>query len=296
MILYDYWRSSSAWRVRIALHFKGIAFERRVVNLIKDGGEQHGADFHALNPLAPGAGADRPTTARAPSRSRWRSSPTWKSAFRRRRCCRRTPWLRARARQLAEMVNAGIQPLQNLAVLDHVQAGGMDRNEWARHFIARGPRGAGGRRARDGGRVPGRRRRRAWPTLYLIPQLYNARRFDVDLAPLPDAAAGRIGVRGAARLRRRAPRRAVGRGADSPNVTRPATTPRKSEASGARNHRYRSMPRALARELLRPGAMTTTRVTMIRLLLVAPPHRRRVRRLVAARTRRRQSFAPTRSA
>ena len=41
MILYDYWRSSSAWRVRIALHWKGIAFERRVVNLIKDGGEQH---------------------------------------------------------------------------------------------------------------------------------------------------------------------------------------------------------------------------------------------------------------
>ena len=33
MILYDYWRSSSAWRVRIALHLKGVAFERRVVNL-----------------------------------------------------------------------------------------------------------------------------------------------------------------------------------------------------------------------------------------------------------------------
>ena len=43
MILYDYWRSSSAWRVRIALHVKGIPFERRVVNLIKDGGEQHAA-------------------------------------------------------------------------------------------------------------------------------------------------------------------------------------------------------------------------------------------------------------
>ena len=51
MILYDYWRSSSAWRVRIALHWKGIAFERRVVNLIKDGGEQHSDEFRALNPL-----------------------------------------------------------------------------------------------------------------------------------------------------------------------------------------------------------------------------------------------------
>ena len=50
MIFYDYWRSSSAWRVRIALHLKGIPFERRVVNLIKDGGEQHASEFRALNP------------------------------------------------------------------------------------------------------------------------------------------------------------------------------------------------------------------------------------------------------
>src|SRR4029079_5917215 len=62
MILYDYWRSSSAWRVRIALHYKAIPFERRVVNLVKDGGgEQHGDVFGALNPsrqvpvLIPGA-------------------------------------------------------------------------------------------------------------------------------------------------------------------------------------------------------------------------------------------------
>ena len=51
MILYDYWRSSSAWRVRIALHWKGIAFERRVGEPGPDGGEQHSAEFRALNPL-----------------------------------------------------------------------------------------------------------------------------------------------------------------------------------------------------------------------------------------------------
>jgi maleylpyruvate isomerase len=44
--LYDYWRSSSAWRVRIALHLKGVVYERQAVNLIAPGptgGEQHAA-------------------------------------------------------------------------------------------------------------------------------------------------------------------------------------------------------------------------------------------------------------
>jgi len=50
MILYDYWRSSSAWRVRTALHWKGVSFERRVVSLVKDGGEQHREEFQTLNP------------------------------------------------------------------------------------------------------------------------------------------------------------------------------------------------------------------------------------------------------
>ena len=182
MILYDYWRSSSAWRVRIALHWKGIPFERRVVNLIKDGGEQHSAEFHAMNPSRQvpvlitdegraiaqsmaiiGYLEDRhPTPALLPADA----------------------WLRARARQLAEMVNSGTQPLQNLTVLDHVEAGGMDRNEWARHFIARGLAALEAAAHETAGAfLVGDAVSLA--DAYLIPQLYNARRFNVDLAPIP---------------------------------------------------------------------------------------------------------------
>ena len=112
MILYDYWRSSSAWRVRIALHFKGIAFERRVVNLIKDGGEQHTDAFRALNPL--GQVPVFVTQEKDGTRTITQSmaiigyledtvpTPPLLPA---------DPWLRARARQLAEIVNAGTQPL-----------------------------------------------------------------------------------------------------------------------------------------------------------------------------------------
>jgi maleylpyruvate isomerase len=136
VILYDYWRSSSAWRVRIALHWKGIAFERRVVNLIKDGGEQHSDEFRALNPLRqvpvliPDEGA-RPIAQSmailAYLEERFPTPPLLPA----------DPWLRARARQLAEMVNAGIQPLQNLDVVQHLEAQGIDGIEFARHFNVR---------------------------------------------------------------------------------------------------------------------------------------------------------------
>ena len=49
-VLYTYWRSTAAYRVRIALHLKGIEFESRPVDLVRDGGEQHGAAYRALNP------------------------------------------------------------------------------------------------------------------------------------------------------------------------------------------------------------------------------------------------------
>ena len=48
--LYGYWRSSAAYRVRIALNLKGLAFENLPVHLAKDGGQQHAADYKALNP------------------------------------------------------------------------------------------------------------------------------------------------------------------------------------------------------------------------------------------------------
>ena len=50
MKLYGYWRSTAAYRVRIALHLKGVSFESESVHLVKNGGEQHQTDYVALNP------------------------------------------------------------------------------------------------------------------------------------------------------------------------------------------------------------------------------------------------------
>ena len=49
--MYSYWRSSCSWRVRIALELKKIDYEYRAVHLVKDGGEQHKADYQELNPM-----------------------------------------------------------------------------------------------------------------------------------------------------------------------------------------------------------------------------------------------------
>jgi maleylpyruvate isomerase len=183
MILYDYWRSSSAWRVRIALHWKGIAFERRIVNLIKDGGEQNDPAFRALNPLGQVPvlipdGSARPLTQSMAIISyleeRFPTPPLLPA----------DPFLRARARQLAEMVNAGIQPFQNAGTQAQVKALGGDPIAWAREFNVRGLAALEAASQETEGRfLVGDA-----PTIadvYLIPQLHSARRWSVELAPYP---------------------------------------------------------------------------------------------------------------
>jgi maleylpyruvate isomerase len=92
--------------------------------------------------------------------------------------------LRARARQLAEIVNSGTQPFQNLATTKKVQELGADRQRWLDHFIPRGlavleraaVETAGTFLVGDAVTIA---------DVFLVPQLYAARRFDVDLAPYP---------------------------------------------------------------------------------------------------------------
>ena len=190
MIFYDYWRSSSAWRVRIALNIKQIPVERRAVNLAPQGeaaGGQHTAEFRALNPMSQVPvlvidGAPGPPRTLTQSMAileyleeRFPSPPLLPA----------DPWLRARARQLAEMVNAGIQPMHNLSFLRRLQESGLaEPKELAGQHIARGL----GAIEAIAGETAGSFLLGDAPTLadlYLIPQLYAARRFNVDLSAFP---------------------------------------------------------------------------------------------------------------
>ena len=183
--LYSYWRSSASYRVRIGLHFKGIPFEYVPVHLVK--GEHVTEAYRALNPMG-----QVPTLERC--------SPTGDVAARFTQSVAILEYLeethpspallpanadeRARVRQVVEGVNAGIQPLQNLAVMRELTARfGYTREqnfEWAAHWIAR----CFDALERIVAGIAGRHAVGDTPTLadvFLVPQVYNARRFDLDM-------------------------------------------------------------------------------------------------------------------
>ena len=182
--LHTYWRSSCAWRVRIGLGLKGLPWEPVYVHLLKDGGQQHAADFRARNPLGqvPVLEVEEDDGSVATfSQSlailgylddRW-PEPSLVPA---------DPAGRARARMLAEMINAGIQPLQNLSVTQHLTGLGVDSGAWVKHFVTRGM-DALEAQAGDGpflvGDTPG------LAEACIVPQLYSCRRFGVDVSAYP---------------------------------------------------------------------------------------------------------------
>lgn len=184
MKLYGYWRSSSAWRVRIALHHKGLSFENIPVHLVNDGGQQRKPEHTARNPMAQvpvltveHLGAEHhlsQSLAILEYLEEVHPEPALLPA---------DAVKRAQARQLAEMVNSGIQPLQNLRVLVTLESTyGVDRLAWGRSVIADGLAAIETVAARTAGDFlvgndP------TFADLCLVPQLYNARRFSVDLEP-----------------------------------------------------------------------------------------------------------------
>jgi maleylpyruvate isomerase len=184
--LYGYWRSSSTWRVRIGLRLKGLAYETAPVNLLA--GEQHAEAYAAINPLgmvpALEVTEDGRTVRLAQSlailewlEERFPSPPLLPAA----------PLARAKARQLAELVNSSIQPLHNQLVLQRVEAAGLDRKEWGSFWVRRGLAAL----EREAAGTAGRFLVGDAPTLAdacLVPQLYAARRFGVEPAVYPTLA------------------------------------------------------------------------------------------------------------
>jgi maleylpyruvate isomerase len=183
--LHGYWRSSSTWRVRIGLGLKGLAYERHIVNLLAD--EQWSEAHRARSPLAQVPVLEVLEGGRTLTLVQSMAILEWlDERFPEPPLLPRDPAGRARVRALAEHVNSGIQPLQNSLPLKMLKQKlpGYEK-EWARFFIASGLAGLE-RAVNDGG--AGRFCHGDAPGLadcYLVPQLGNARRQDLDLAPYP---------------------------------------------------------------------------------------------------------------
>ncbi|AVT46346.1 maleylacetoacetate isomerase [Shewanella baltica] len=190
MKLYGYWRSSAAYRVRIALNLKGISAEQLSVHLVRDGGEQHKAAYSALNPLelVPTLVMDDELDADALSQSLaiieyldeiHPQSPLLPASA----------LERAQVRAMALTVACEIHPLNNLRVLQYLtQTLGVDeaaKNTWYHHWVASGFAALEILLKRHSGRYCfGDTVTLA--DLCLVPQVYNAMRFNVDLTPYPN--------------------------------------------------------------------------------------------------------------
>jgi len=182
MKLYGYYRSSCSYRVRIVLNLKGIEVEHVPVHLVRGGGEQFAPDFVAKNPMAQVPlleldSGERLAQSVAIVEYLEETVPTPP-------LLPHEPIARARVRALVEMVNSGIQPLQNTRVLGELTNRGVDPGEWGRLFVRLGLEAIERTAAASAGQfLVGDALTLA--DVYLVPQLYNGRRFGVDLSPFP---------------------------------------------------------------------------------------------------------------
>lgn len=190
MKLYSYWRSSAAYRVRIALNLKGIEAELIPVHLVKDGGQQHAPDYTALNPqhLVP-TFTDGDTVLTQSLAIVEYLDECWPEPALLPESAADRAWVRS----LAQLIACDIHPINNLRVLQYLaqelQVGDAAKKAWYRHWVIKGFEALEAMLANDertGSFCYGARAGLA--DLCLVPQVYNARRFAIDLAPYPTIA------------------------------------------------------------------------------------------------------------
>jgi maleylacetoacetate isomerase len=187
LTLYDYWRSSACYRVRIALNLKDMAYTAKPVHLLNNGGEQHSAEHRALNPqetvpvLVDGARVIRQSLAILEYLDEVHPEQSLLPAASRDR---------AHVRGLAQLVACDIHPLNNLRVMQYIEREyGVEqsaREQWMRHWIEEGLRAF--EAILDGDAATGMYCHGDAPTMAdacLIPQVYNAKRFGIDLSRYP---------------------------------------------------------------------------------------------------------------
>ena len=183
--LHSYFRSSAAYRCRIALNMKGLAHETAFVHLVKDGGQQNSPAYRALNPqaLVPTLEHDGQVLTQSLAIIEYLDE------------IEHAPPLlpgnameRAKIRAFALAIACDIHPVNNLRILSYLK-GSMQQEQdavdtWYRHWVENGL-------AACEALLPRRESRFAFgdlPTLAdicLVPQIYNARRFKSDLSRMP---------------------------------------------------------------------------------------------------------------
>ena len=182
MKLYGFFRSSCSWRIRIALRYKGLSFTNIPIHLQRNGGEQFSMEHQQRNPMAqvPVLEFNDPQHGLIVLSQSLAILEFLEERFPKPSILPHNIVQRSRARQIAEAINSGIQPLQNSSTLKRIEQIGEDKKEWARSWIQKGLDSI-------------ERMAKQYPDttflasdtpsiadFCLIPQMFNARRFGCD--------------------------------------------------------------------------------------------------------------------
>lgn len=182
-VLYGYFRSSTSYRVRLALNLKGLAYRHEAVNLLK--GEQHG-DYLGVNPqgLLPTLVDDGKVLTQSLAICEYLDEAYPQTH----RLLPGDAGQRATIRAIAQAIACDIHPLNNQRVMKYLAAeldiGEAGRNEWFRHWIGLGLAAVEKQVAQTAGQFAvGDAISLA--DICLVPQIFSARRFNVDISACP---------------------------------------------------------------------------------------------------------------
>ena len=187
LTLYSYYQSSAAYRVRIALNYKGLNFEYKAVDITKGG--QHEASYSDLNemeqvPTLIGENGEK--IAQSMAIFLWldrysRINPLFPD----------DPLQMAHVVQFCENINSGIHPIQNLNVRKELEkrfgASPEVREQWCAYWISRGFEGCEKFLKKSSGEFCFGNQVTA-ADMFLVPQVFNARRYKVDMSLFPTIA------------------------------------------------------------------------------------------------------------
>lgn len=185
MKLYSYFRSSAAYRVRIGLNLKGLNADVVPVHLVKDGGQQHAPAYQAINPneLVPALEDDGFILTQSLSILEYLDEVHPETAL-----LPQEPKQRALIRAFSQSIACDIHPINNLRVLQYLsnelQISEEQKSAWYRHWVELGLKGLEAQLKESNGKFCfGDQATLA--DCCLIPQIYNALRFNIDVSVYP---------------------------------------------------------------------------------------------------------------